>query len=86
MNDIIIYFKILKKHLHYLSAIFSLFVKRNIFIKLSKVFLEYLTVQLLRQKVSSLRLTIDEEKLKVIVCLTFLHILKKLETYLELMK
>ncbi len=86
MNDIIIYFKILKKHLHHLSVIFSLFVKRDIFIKLSKVFLKYLTVQLLRQKVSSLRLTTDEKKLKAIVCLTFLHTLKKLEIYLELMK
>jgi len=85
VNDIVIYFKILKKHLHHLSAIFSLFVKRDIFIKLSKVFLEYLTVQLLRQKISSLRLTTDKEKLKTIVCLMFLHTLKKLETYLELM-
>ncbi len=84
MNDIIIYFKTLKKHLHYLSAIFSLFVKRDIFIKLSKVFLEYLTVQLLRQKISSLRLATDKEKLKAIVCLTFLCTLKELETYLEL--
>ncbi len=86
MNDIIIYFKILKKHLHHLNAIFSLFIKRNIFIKFSKVFLEYLTVQLLRQKISLLRLTTDKEKLKIIVCLTFLCTLKKLETYLELMR
>ncbi len=86
VNDIIIYFKILKKHLHHLSVIFSLFVKRNIFIKLNKVFLKYLIVQLLRQKISLLRLTTDKEKLKIIVCLMFLCTLKKLETYLELMR
>jgi len=40
----------------------------------------------LRQKVSSLRLTTNEKKLKAIVCLTFLCTLKKLETYLELMR
>ncbi len=86
MNDIIIYFKILKKYLHHLSIIFSLFVKRDIFIKFSKAFLKYLTVQLLRQKISLLRLTTDKEKLKTIVCLTFLYTLKKLEIYLELMR
>jgi len=44
VNDIVIFFKILKKHLHYLSIIFILFVKKNIFIKFSKIFLEYLII------------------------------------------
>jgi len=84
VDDIVIYSKTLKEHLRHLSAIFSLFVKRGISIKPSKAFLGYPTVQLLGQKVSSLGLATDEEKLKAIACLTFPRTLKELETYLGL--
>ena len=86
MNNIIVFFKTLKKHIQHLNNIFSLFVKKNIFIKSNKTFLNYSTVQLLDQKVNLLDLTTNKKKLKIIVCLTFLCTLKKLEIYLDLMR
>jgi hypothetical protein len=41
-------------------------IKNEIFVNLKKVFIEYFSMQLLNQKIDSLNLITDEEKLKEI--------------------
>lgn len=84
VDDIVIYFKILKKHLQYLHEIFDTLDENNISIKLTKVFLNYLFVQLLDQKIDFLRLTIVEDKLRAISMLRFSRSLRQLKIYLDL--
>lgn len=50
--------------------------------KLTKLFLNYPDVGLLRQRVNSLRLTISDKKLKAIYFLTYPNMLRALEYYL----
>lgn len=71
-------------YLIYLNIIFFMLKKNNILIILSKVFLAYLIVQLLNQKVFSLRQSISKEKLKAIANLEFSLNLKQLKTNLDL--
>jgi len=47
VNNIIIFFKFLNKHVLHLRQIFNMLAINNISIKLEKVFLEYLIVRLL---------------------------------------
>ena len=47
VNDIIIFFKIVAKHVIHLRAIFDIVRENNIFIKFNKTFLKYFFVQLL---------------------------------------
>ncbi len=47
INNVVIYFSILKEHLRYLNKIFNLFKQINIVIKLSKIFLNYSIIALL---------------------------------------
>jgi hypothetical protein len=86
INDIIIYSRILIEHVDHLKQIFSILIHNEIFVNLKKIFLEYFSIQLFDQKMNSLDLTIDEEKLKAIVKLKFSRILKQLEHYLELIE
>lgn len=58
--------------------------ENNILIKSTKAFLAYPTVQLLREKVTSLGLLILEEKLRAIAKLEFSSNSRQLETYLNL--
>ena len=56
IDDIVIYFKILKKHIAHLREIFNTFIVNNIFIKSQKTFVEYFTMHLLNQKIDFLEL------------------------------
>ena len=60
--------------------------KNNISVQSTKVFLAYLIVQLLEQKVISLDLLILEKKLKTISKFKFPLNLKQLKTYLGLIR
>ena len=51
MNNIIIIFKIVEKHVLHFRAIFEMFQQNNIFIKFIKIFLKYMFVQFLEQKI-----------------------------------
>ena len=66
MDDVVIFSETLDDHVKYLRFIFKLFAKYNILINPKKIFLGYLFVNLLGQKVDSLELTTSEEKLKAI--------------------
>jgi hypothetical protein len=86
IDDIIIFFETAKKHATHLRKIFETLIKNEIFVNFKKVFIEYFSVQLLKQKIDSLSLITDEEKLKAIAKLKFSRTLCQLKTYLELTK
>ena len=76
----------LKNHIRYLWAVFKLFIKYNIVINSKKTFIDYLFVKLLNQKINSLDLFTNKEKLKIIISLQFLYTLISLEHYLRLIE
>ena len=84
VNDIVIHFSILQKHLAHLTKIFDMLRINNIFIKFKKIFIDYLIVHLFDQKVDFLDLITIEKKLKIISRLSFSITLQLFETYLEL--
>lgn len=84
VDDMVIFSKTLTDHLMHLKAIFTMLTENNISIKPTKAFLGYPTVQLLGQKVTSLSLSMSEDKLKAISKLKFPLNLRQLETYLGL--
>ena len=75
VDDIVIFFKTLEKHIRHLRQIFDMLIANNIFIKSEKIFIEYLSVQLLNQKIDSFELTTFENKLKTIIKLFYSTIL-----------
>ena len=84
VNDIIIFFKTLKKYLRHLTEVFDTLNANNIFIKSIKVFIKYSTVNLLNQKINSFDLATAENKFKTIFLLKFSRILQQLKVYLKL--
>ena len=84
IDDIIIFSRILEKHVIHLRQIFEKLVQFNIFIKLIKTFIDYSFVQLLDQKMNFFDLFINEKKLKTISKLQFSRIFRQLKTYLNL--
>ena len=83
VNDIIIFFKTIKKHVQYLWFVFVILQHNNIFIKFNKVFLNYSFVVLLKQKINSFDFFINIEKLKTITKIQFFKTLRLLKTYLN---
>ena len=84
INDIVIYNKILNKYLYYLRKILDVFSRFKIKFNFRKLFLGYLFIKLLKQKVNGLELITAENKLKAISSLSFFYILKKLKIYLKI--
>ena len=84
IDDIVIFSATLKNHVRHLRAVFGLFAKYNIAINPKKAFIDYPSVKLLGQKVNSLDLSTDEEKLRAIASLDFPYTLASLEHYLSL--
>ena len=84
VNDVIIFNKILKKHIQYLIIIFEIFIKLRISLKLFKTYLSFLFVILFDQYVIVINLIIIVEKLKIILKFYFSIILKNLKHYLKL--
>lgn len=66
INNVVVYFSILKEHLRYLNKIFNFFKQINIVIKLGKIFLNYSIIALLDKKINSLEFIIVENKLATI--------------------
>ena len=84
MNDVVIFNKILKKHVQHLMIIFSLFIKLRIDLKFFKTYLNFFFVILLEQYIIVMSLTIVSKKLKIILKFCFSITLKNLEHYLKL--
>ena len=86
IDNIVIYTKscTLQDYLEHLNKIFELLTEKGICLFSKKLFLDYLTVQLLDQCVNTLELTTAEDKLAVIVNIKFSHTLSALKKYLEM--
>ncbi len=64
--------------------LFRIFLRKEIIINFLKIFLKYLSVILLKQRVNALELIITEKKLKTIALLKFSENLTTFERYLSL--
>ena len=84
IDDIVVYFKSQQEHFTHFRQIFSVLKNNNIFVNSKKIFIEYSSIYLLSQHVNSLKLAIDEQKLKTIAQLVFSKTLKQFEIYLNL--
>ena len=76
VNNIIVFFKTRKKHKLYLQQMFEILIENNIFIKFIKVFIDYLSILLLNQKIDFFDLAIVEKKLKTITKFRFSRIFR----------
>ena len=86
VDDIVIFFTSLKKHLTHLRLVFSAFEKINIHLSSRKSFLDYSSIQLLNQKIDVLRLATAEKKLAIITNFFFSKTLAQLKKYLDLIE
>ena len=84
VNDIVIYSTTLSKHLHHLQYVFNEFIFKEIYLFSEKFFLNYSSIQLLKQQVNALKLVTVKDKLVVITNLEFLCTLTQLKKYLDL--
>ena len=84
VNDVIIFNKILKKHVQHLTIIFSLFIKLRISLKFFKTYLSFFFVILFEKYIIVIILIIISKKLKIIFKFRFLITLKNLKYYLDL--
>ena len=84
IDDVVVFSKFLNDHILHLKSIFELMFRNNIFINSVKAFIEYSSINLLRQHVNSLSLSIDEKKIKAIAQFIFSKTLTDLKTYLDL--
>jgi len=84
VNNIVIFFNTLKKHLNHLHNIFNILDKMKICLSLKKFYLAYLFIQLLSQQINALSLVTSEDKLITIFRIRFSLSLSQLEKYLSL--
>ena len=63
VDDIIVFSRILSKHLNYLRQIFELFRQRRVSLLSIKSFIDYLSVTLLDQRVNKLDMFTSREKI-----------------------
>ena len=84
MNNVVIFNKILKKHVQHLEIIFSLFIKLRINLKFFKTYLSFFFVIFLEQYIIVINLIIVSKKLKIIFKFRFSITLKNLKHYLKL--
>ena len=86
IDNIIIYSKSLSEHFEHLRKIFEILKNNNISMNSKKAYIEYSSVNLLKQHVNFFDFAIDEQKLKAIAQFVFSIILKQFEIYLKLIE
>jgi hypothetical protein len=86
VDDIIIFFKIFEKHIEYLNTIFELFNRIEIIFKNSKIYFDYPSIILLKQRMNGLNIMYAENRIAAFKNLQFPQILKNLEKYLEIVE
>ena len=84
VDDIVIFFNMLKEHLNHLHNIFDILDKMKICLLLKKFYLAYSFIQLLSQWVDALNLITLKDKLVTIFRIRFPLSLSQLEKYLGL--
>ena len=82
IDDVVIFFKTLEKHLDYLRQTFAELTRVRISLQPTKSFIKYPSVSLLGQYIDRFGLITAENKFKAITALKFPYILKELETYI----
>ena len=83
VNDIIVHFKILRKHLKHLCTFFQMFRTKRINLIVIKSFLAYFFVILLNQRIDSLDMFTIVEKIIVIIFLRFSFNLRDFEIFMK---
>ena len=86
VDNIIVFSRIMKKHLKHLETIFKLFREKRVSLASTKSILAYLSIILLRQRVNNLEMFIIMKKLTIITALRFFHTFKDLKIFLDLTK
>jgi hypothetical protein len=86
IDDIIIFFKTFKEYIEYLNTIFELFNRIGITLKNSKIYLDYPSIILLKQRINDLDMTCAENRIAAFKNLQFPQTLKNLKKYLEMIK
>ena len=84
INDIIVFFKILDKHINHFRQIFQLFRVKRVNLASIKLFLTYSSIILFKQRVNNLEMSIFEKKIAIIISLRFFKSLRDLEYFLNL--
>ncbi|KHE82477.1 hypothetical protein GE21DRAFT_1213509, partial [Neurospora crassa] len=79
INNIIITFNSIEKHLKYLNTIFSLFISKNIILLPKKSYLKYPNIKLLGFYINNFKLSTTKEHITAFQNLTFPNILKVLK-------
>ena len=65
VNDIVVFLNFLKKHFRHFNMILVLLKKYNIVIKIFKIYLDYFSISLLKQRVDNFDFTTTKKKLKL---------------------
>ena len=84
VNDIIIFSKILHEHIEHLRQMFQFFKKRRVSLTFNKSFIDYSFIQLLNQKIDSLKLIISKKTVAIITTFKFFRFLNDLDHFLDL--
>ena len=84
VDDIIIYFITLIKHIQYLQQMFEKLAFKEICLLSQKFFLNYSFIYFLNQQINALKLVTVKAKLAVITNLEFSHILTQLKKYFKM--
>ena len=84
INDILIHFVSLKKHLIYFRILFKLFRIKRINFIVFKIFLIYFLMILLKQKIDNFKMFTTTKKIVAITSLRFLLNFKNLKFFLKL--
>ena len=66
VDDIIIFFKIFENYIEYLNKIFQLFDNLDMILKRSKIYIAYLLIILLGQRVNDLNIIYSKERIAAI--------------------
>ena len=84
VNNIIIHFNTLQKHLIYLYTLFNIFYIKRINLIVIQTFLNYFLIILLKQQINSLNIFIIVKKIVVIMLLRFSLSLRNLKIFIKL--
>ena len=84
VDNIVVFNQILKKHIEYLTAIFSFFVRFRIVLKSIKIYIDFLFITLFKQHVIIFDFITISKKFEIIFRFRFSHIFKNLKHYLKL--
>ena len=83
MNNIIVHFNTLQKHLTYLHTLFEMFRFKRINLTAIKLFLNYLSITLLNQQINNLNIFTIVEKIIAITSLRFFFNLRNLKIFIK---